>query len=506
MILLEASSSATLEDCAGTRKALFRRLDDLRLPKRCVEAAQLIFAEISANILKHSSHLPGRIDLKLSLDGISLQLQISDNGPAFEAFNRYWNLAASVELLTLQENGRGLALIAPLVSRAEYRAGTLKNGNVNRFSAEIPLHSHRPKLLLAEDSTPLLATWATILRPFYDVLTASSLGEAIEIARREPVEAILADFHLGDGKGTSLVDVLEEDDRRPPVPILIITGDHDPAIRTDALRRGVDQLLVKPISAPELKAAIADSLQRSARQTTRAFRYFSGEVAREGRIAGKLQIPGFAYRSLSGSASLGSGDFLLQLPLVHGSRLILADVMGHGIAAQAAGHAFSAMLRTVHAQDPDLLPGVFLKAISNVMSVDPMVPDHLMTLVVIDLFADGEVRMASAGHPRPVLARNGTAQPVLLDGPLPGIFRDVSYGDVSFKLKPGERLALVTDGMNTGEKDAGINPPEWLPDILLQHETKSLEALMAGLNAATLRRISTRPLDDWTLIVLEAST
>ena len=474
-----------------------RRLNDLRMPRRCIETAQLVFAEITANFVRHSNPQPASIGLTIELDGASLTMTISDDGAPFVNFRNCWNRGALIELTTLDISGRGLSLIAPLVEDAEY-----VEGEPNVFSAGIPLYATKPAILVVEDSSPLLAMYRTILRSSYEVLTADSLSAAIEIARTSPVEAIVADFHLGDGDGTSLIDVLDEDETRPPAPIIILTGDDDPDTRALALKRGVDRFLIKPVQAKMLRTAVADALARSRRHNARAFRYFCSTVQAASQIPPELDIAGFDTGTLSGTAALGSGDFLLNLPLWGGRRLILADVMGHGLGAQAAGSAFAAMMRTVHALQITPTPGSYLNAVSSVMMIDPLMQNHMMTLLVADIFEDGAVTLANAGHPRPLLVQNGETKSINAEGPLPGILAEYNYDDVRLKLKATDRLIFSTDGLDTKCPQSGINAPKWLLDTVEKAEPL-FQGLMADIGAATRTHIGSQSDDDWTIVALQ---
>ena len=498
MMLFEASCEASLHKCAETRRSMKRRLNDLRMPRRSVETAQLVFSEVSANLLRHSSPPPTRIGVRVELDGTALQLAIDDDGAPFTDFDACWQKSSGIELTTLATSGRGLALIASAIETATYEAGT-----PNRFIATIKLYLRKPAILLVEDSSPLLAMYQTILRPLYEVLTATTLASAIAVARTNPVEAIIADYHLGDGDGTSLIDVLDEDETRPPAPIIILTGDHDPDTHALALRRGVDRFLIKPIQAKSLRTAVADALARSRRHNARAYRYFCGTVQAASQIPATLDVAGFLTATLSGTAALGSGDFLLNLPLSGGRRLILADVMGHGLGAQAAGSAFAAMLRTVHALQITPTPGAYLNAVSTVMMIDPLMQNHMMTLLVADVFHDGAVSFANAGHPRPLLAQRDAIRTIETEGPLPGLLAEHHYDDTRLKLKVGDRLIFTTDGLDPRGSQSGITAPDWLVDTLADRASFGFEALRDAMHAATGHYIGTQSDDDWTIIALE---
>jgi serine phosphatase RsbU (regulator of sigma subunit) len=66
--------------------------------------------------------------------------------------------------------------------------------------------------------------------------------------------------------------------------------------------------------------------------------------------------------------------------------------------------------------------------------------------------ADGEVVIASAGHPPPYL----NSQEIVLPGGLPlGVVAGVTYEETRLYLHPGDRLLLMSDGVAEARKSNG---------------------------------------------------
>ena len=83
----------------------------------------------------------------------------------------------------------------------------------------------------------------------YRVLDAGSLSEARQALAAEPVDAMLLDFHLGDGDGRELLESLGED--RPAVALF--TGS---ATIDQELRELADDVLPKPFTLGALGATV----------------------------------------------------------------------------------------------------------------------------------------------------------------------------------------------------------------------------------------------------------
>jgi serine phosphatase RsbU (regulator of sigma subunit) len=74
---------------------------------------------------------------------------------------------------------------------------------------------------------------------------------------------------------------------------------------------------------------------------------------------------------------------------------------------------------------------------------------HVATLLLEVDLESGEVAAVDAGSPRAMIAKNGEIRMVTLDQQLPlGMFDDGRYEIQSFRLDPGDRLLIVSDGVH----------------------------------------------------------
>lgn len=112
----------------------------------------------------------------------------------------------------------------------------------------------RPVLLVDDD--PVLRTLlrTTLPADAYDVLEASDGGIAVRLMQASTPALVVLDWQLPVRSGA---DVLGEIKRhRPELPVLILTGEHDPEARQHAEELGADAFLTKPFSPLELLQAI----------------------------------------------------------------------------------------------------------------------------------------------------------------------------------------------------------------------------------------------------------
>jgi CheY-like chemotaxis protein len=79
---------------------------------------------------------------------------------------------------------------------------------------------------------------------------ASCLAEAQEAVSTERFDAVLLDLNLPDGNGLEWIDQLRAG--QPDIAIVVITGSGDIPTAVEAMRRGADNFLTKPVDMPEL--------------------------------------------------------------------------------------------------------------------------------------------------------------------------------------------------------------------------------------------------------------
>ena len=116
------------------------------------------------------------------------------------------------------------------------------------------------RILLVEDHADTAMVIARLLRAnHYQVQTASSVADALELASREPFDLVISDLGLPDGSGHDLMQQLLQ--RLGPVKGIALTGFGMESDLDRSREAGFRDHLTKPIDMQRLEASIQRVVQ-----------------------------------------------------------------------------------------------------------------------------------------------------------------------------------------------------------------------------------------------------
>ncbi|MFE5484033.1 PP2C family protein-serine/threonine phosphatase [Streptomyces sp. NPDC056527] len=198
-----------------------------------------------------------------------------------------------------------------------------------------------------------------------------------------------------------------------------------------------------------------------------------------------------------------SFDYALNDSILHAA---VIDAMGHGL--DAAAMATVAIGAYRHARR------VYVSLEEKYAYMDDAIsrqfgPDHFVTAQLMHLnIATGEFELVNAGHPAPLLIRDGrverqlesaTTLPVGFGGEQPRMRQHV--------LRPGDRVLSYTDGIIeehlTGKEPFGEERLIHCVDRLAQEPSEGLRADLRKLSHTLKRERGGRTSDDATLFMIE---
>ncbi|MGW7418321.1 PP2C family protein-serine/threonine phosphatase [Streptomyces sp. NPDC054863] len=237
------------------------------------------------------------------------------------------------------------------------------------------------------------------------------------------------------------------------------------------------------------------------------------------------RLDGLALAAGQLSASPGAvvgGDLYEVMATVHGVRVVIGDVRGHGLPAIGAVAALLGSFREA-AHDESELPGVMRRLeralqrhlrersrdehpASGGAEPDNPQSEEFVTVLLLEINEKGEVLALNCGHPWPYRLRR-SAEPVVGGDPLPPLgpfpLPAELYPRRCVTLLPGELLVLHTDGAPDARNADGAFFA--LQDALtgaVAGQPVSPVAVVERVQRALLRHTGGQVSDDVALVVL----
>jgi sigma-B regulation protein RsbU (phosphoserine phosphatase) len=195
-----------------------------------------------------------------------------------------------------------------------------------------------------------------------------------------------------------------------------------------------------------------------------------------------------------------SGDFCDVIRDGDETLILFGDISGKGVSAALLMSHLSAIFRGLSGSG---LPLVEIMERANRLFCAAIPAGSFATMVAARLLNDGGVELSNAGHVPPIV-QNGRVDQLPPDGVPLGLFCQSTYSSQRLRLKIGDRLVLVTDGVieSTNGRDAeyGLDA---LSQIVEFHPNEEPCDLAKRLIADAARfRNGRRADDDITLMVL----
>lgn len=163
------------------------------------------------------------------------------------------------------------------------------------------------------------------------------------------------------------------------------------------------------------------------------------------------RIDGLECAVLFRPAGYVSGD-LFDVRRLDESRVgfFLADAVGHGVPAALFTLLIARSIRMVDDAGGVIEPAEVMAALNREMVERNVTGSRFATGVYgVMNVRTGEVVVAGAGHPAPIVVRRSGTERVTTDGPLLGIFDDAVFTQKSLTLKRAEALVLFSDGFES---------------------------------------------------------
>lgn len=121
-------------------------------------------------------------------------------------------------------------------------------------------------ILFIDDEQFILGGLKRLFRDYRDrwhMLFALNGKEALEYIRNQKIDLIITDIRMPGMSGLELLSLLKSDEKTKYIPVIVVTGFQDSALKHQALELGAEDLLNKPVNKADLVARIKNALERS---------------------------------------------------------------------------------------------------------------------------------------------------------------------------------------------------------------------------------------------------
>jgi PAS domain S-box-containing protein len=195
-------------------------------------------------------------------------------------------------------------------------------------------------------------------------------------------------------------------------------------------------------------------------------------------------LPGCEVRAVyrpAGEDVEAGGDFYEVIDAPARAVVVVGDVVGKGAPAAALSAICRVTLRTAGRLTGD--PRAALDELNHVLRRRGGM--SLCTVVAVALPSElpGTAEILLAGHPPPLLVRDGDARAVGSHGPMLGALEVADWASTTVELQPGDVLVLYTDGVLDAVLPGGERFGEERLRRLARRAGEDVAALAAGLEA-----------------------
>lgn len=398
------------------------------------------------------------------------------------------------------------------------------SGKVHDLSTSGGDTSGRLSVLVVDDSRAQRRMLAVQLSRWgYTVTEAASGDEALELCRTGSFGLILSDWMMPGLSGLEFCRQFKSLPSETFGYFILLTSKSDKAEIADGLEAGADDFLTKPVSADELRARLraGERILGMQREMARKNSLLGEALSEIQKLYDSLDRDLIEARKLQQTLvrdrhrDFGAGTVSLILrPSGHvggdlaGSFIInprriavySVDVSGHGVAsammtARLAGLLSGASpdqnIALTAAPDGrrDAWPPEMVAWRLNRMMLEELQVDQYFTMAYAEIdLVTGQCMLVQAGHPHPVVLRADGTMELVGNGGLPvGLIDEASYQRATLRLRPGDRLMLVSDGITecpdtTGTELGAEGLLAFLADLRWQPPPQLLETLVWALS------------------------
>lgn len=224
----------------------------------------------------------------------------------------------------------------------------------------------KPSVLVVDDEPAIRASFAHYLsKAGFEVHPAGSIAEARGRLSTSPCDVVLLDLKLPDGDGLDYIIELREG--FPRLAVVVITGTSEVSVAVEAMRRGADHFVTKPVNMADLEVFLfkgleLGTLRRQRRASQRLCRGIAQVAAASPAMREVLDVASLAAENdapvlIRGETGTGKG--VLAQWIHHHSRrrsgcfvdLNCSSMRGDLLASELFGHTRGAFTSALESRE-----------------------------------------------------------------------------------------------------------------------------------------------------------
>jgi sigma-B regulation protein RsbU (phosphoserine phosphatase) len=319
------------------------------------------------------------------------------------------------------------------------------------------------RILIVDDVRTNVDMLVAALRNDYRLSVALNGESALRSVEKNPPDLVLLDIMMPDLDGYEVCRRLRASPATREIPIMFLSALEEVKDKAHGFEVGGNDYLVKPFEILEVKARVRSLLKAKAYSDA-----VKEKLASELRIAREIQLgilpadisaatagTGLEVHALLEPAREVGGD-LFEVLRSNDGRLVvmIGDVSGKGIPAALFMAVTMTLIRTLGTQFQK--PEEILQRVNNALAAQN--PRNMFVTIFCGVYDPGSGRLsyASAGHPAPILIRNGRCEMVPCEpGMVAGAFSGLEAPSYSLQVAAGDLLLLYTDGVTEAFNNEG---------------------------------------------------
>jgi serine phosphatase RsbU (regulator of sigma subunit) len=376
----------------------------------------------------------------------------------------------------------------------------------------------KAKILFVDDDANLLGSCRRQLRKQYNIETALSGREGLELIEQNgPYAVIVSDFRMPFMDGIEFLTRVRE--IAPDTVRIMLTGSADMQLAIQAVNEGnIFRFLTKPCANDVLGESLNTAIDQyqqvtSEREYNKKTRHSMAQAMDVQQHLIPKSEPDIDGLDISGQCIFcdeTGGDYYDYLDRGNGNNgkicVLVGDVSDHGVSSALLMTSARAFFR-----ERSLKPGSIANVVSDVnrqLTRDVEMSNRFMTMFYSEVDAKTkQFRWVRAGHEPAILYDPGTDSFEELKGrglPL-GVMEDTEYPECEVQLSTGQIIVISTDGIcESCDSGGAMFGKDRLRDKIRDHAARTAKEIVSALMDDFQQFIHPLPQkDDATLVVIK---